>query len=84
MTYPWMMTAIADQHQRELFEGARRRHLVRAARAARVARPQGPRLRERVGWRLVDLGIHLVMHPDPLVPPTRVEPARARPFEPVT
>jgi hypothetical protein len=61
MTYPWMLTTIAAAHEHDLLERGRRRRLARAARE--LAR-RGPGWRERVGWRLVDLGIHLVMHPD--------------------
>ena len=74
MTYPWMMTLVAQQHEQDLLEGARRRQM---ARAARDSARRGPRWRERLGWRLVDLGIHLVMHPDPRIPPGRTE-ARVR------
>lgn len=81
MTYPWMLNVVAKEHERELLESGRRRRLARAARASA---PRGPRLRERVGWRLVDLGIHLVMHPDPTISPATGPRARARPFKPAT
>ncbi|MCL2396272.1 MAG: hypothetical protein FWC87_16500 [Acidimicrobiaceae bacterium] len=67
MTYPYLMTAMAKEHERDLLERGRRRRLVREARAAS---PRGPGLRERVGWRLVDLGVHLVMYPGRREPAT--------------
>ncbi|MBO0693296.1 MAG: hypothetical protein J2P58_10405 [Acidimicrobiaceae bacterium] len=81
MTYPWMLNLIANEHERDLLESGRRRRLARAARASN---PRAPRWREVVGWRLVDLGIHLVMHPDRRVPAPSAEQTRARSFGPVT
>lgn len=75
MTYPWMLSQIASEHERELLERAGRRRL---ARAARDSARSGPRWRERLGWRLVDLGIHLVMHPDGRLSAARREEARSR------
>ena len=49
MTNPFLLRQIAEQHQREILMANRARRLV----------PSHPRIRARLGWSLVVLGMRL-------------------------
>lgn len=67
MTPSWMTQVLAEERQRDLMEHQRAHRLVREAlnaeRRTRGARRGAFGLREWLGWRLVDLGVHLVVRP---------------------
>ncbi len=64
MVNPSLLQQLGKEHQREFLE---------AARIPRTPDAPGPRVRQRIGWSLVWLGLHLAMNP-----------RRQRSFSPLT
>jgi hypothetical protein len=52
MTNPSVLQQLAQEHQREILE---------ASRTRRLRDPGGSGVRQRLGWSLIGLGVHLAL-----------------------